>query len=224
MVRKRDKRITCSGSRHNLRSAVEATVRSVKRSLPILFCLIFILACNGLTQATATNTPAPTAVTSVDIPHATITYYDIIGSTENELRNQLDMYGPVGPDGYQGEAITNWHIQWTWDGYGTETCDLRTARTTYDIQVTMPRWVPSKNASPDLITKWGIYILALANHEKGHVDNVIANHPDVIDAIHRATCTTAEAKAQEVLTRIRQYDIDYDAMMDHGITQGARFP
>jgi hypothetical protein len=56
------------------------------------------------------------------------------------------------------------------------------------------------------------------------VDNVIANLPVVINAIRRATCSTAEAKAQEVLSGIRQNDIDFDARTNHGATEGAQFP
>ena len=188
-----------------------------------LFCLALLLACNGLSSNIPT-TPAPTAVTSVDIPYAKITYYDIGGSTETELRDQMNTHAPVGPDSYRGDALTTWSIRWTWDGYGTEECDLRSATATYDIKVTMPRWVPPKDASPELIEKWNRYILALGGHEKAHVDNVIANLPYVINAIRRATCATAEAKAQEVLAGIRQNDVNFDATTNHGETQGAKFP
>jgi predicted secreted Zn-dependent protease len=190
----------------------------------LFFGLILSLACNALTSSTATSTPAATAVTSVDIPNADIVYYDISGSTGEELRNQLDRYGLTGPDGYRGDAATVWHIEWTWDGYGMETCDLQTVTETHEVKVTMPRWIPTDEASPELIEKWGKYVLALANHEKGHVDNVILNIPVLLDSIRRADCTTAEGKAQEVLMRIRQYDLDYDSRTNHGETQGAVFP
>ena len=196
----------------------------MKRILPILFISVFIIACNGLSLNTATPVPAPTAVMSVDIPYAKITYYDISGSTETELRDRLDALAPVGPDGYHGDALTTWYIRWKWDGYGTEDCDLRSATATYDIKVTMPRWDPPNDTPPELIEKWNKYILALAGHEKGHVDNVIANLPYVINAIRRATCSTAEAKAQEVLLGIRQNDINFDSTTNHGETQGAKFP
>jgi len=53
---------------------------------------------------------------------------------------------------------------------------------------------------------------------------VIANLPYVINAIRRATCATAEAKAQDVLADIRQNDVNFDATTNHGETQGAKFP
>lgn len=195
----------------------------MKRSLPILLCLIFILACNGLSPGAAT-TLIPTALTAVDIPYAEITYYDVSGSTETELRDQLDAMGPVGPDGYHGDALTTWFIRWTWDGYGTDDCDLHSATATYDIKVTMPRWMPPQDASPALIEKWNKYMLALTAHEKVHVDNVIANLPNVINTIRRATCSTAETQAQGILSGIRLNDTNFDSTTDHGATQGAQFP
>ncbi len=196
----------------------------MKRSLPILFVSILIIACQGLTFTTSTPVPIPTVVSTVEIPYAKMIYYDISGSTETELRESLDALAPVGPDNYRGDALTTWYIRWTWDGYGTEDCDLRSATSTCDIKVTLPRWNPPQDASPALIEKWNRYILALAGHEKGHVDNVIANLPNVIDAIHRATCPTAEDRAQDILSGIRQNDIGLDATTNHGETQGAKFP
>jgi predicted secreted Zn-dependent protease len=195
----------------------------MKHTLPLLLTLVFVLACNGLSP-NATPPPIPTTVSTVEIPYARIVYYDINGSTEAELRDQMNARAPTGPDGYRGDALTTWFIRWRWDGYGTEDCDLRTAKATYDIKVTLPRWNPAQEASPALIEKWNAYILALAGHEKGHVDNVIANLPVVINAIRRATCSTAEAKAQEILNGIRQNDSDFDARTNHGATEGAQFP
>jgi len=195
----------------------------MKRTLTLFLCIIFILACNGLSSNIPT-TPVPTAVASVDIPYARMIYYDVSGSTEAELREQLNAKAPVGPDNYRGDALTTWYIRWKWDGYGTEDCDLQSVTATYDIKVTMPRWDAPGDASTELIEKWNKYMLALAGHEKGHVDNVIASLPYVINAIRRATCSTAEAKAQEVLLGIRQNDVNFDASTRHGETQGAKFP
>ena len=195
------------------------------RKAPLLLVLFITLACNGLANdPTTAAAPAPSAVTAVDIPNAIVTYYDIQGATGQELREQLNRFGLVGADGYRGDAKTDWYITWTWKGYGTENCDLQTVTVTHDIQVTMPRWIPPSDAPPELVAKWGEYILVLAEHEKGHVDNVIAHLPSLVDAIQRATCLTAEARAQEALDTIRQYDLDYDARTRHGETQGAVFP
>ena len=195
------------------------------KHLPMfVLCTFLLLACSGLNFTSRTPVPVPTAVTAVDIPYARMIYYDISGSTEKELRDQMNALAPVGPDGYHGDALTTWYIRWTWDGYGTDDCDLRSAKATYDIKVTMPRWNAPQDASPALIEKWNNYILALTAHEKVHVDNVIANLPVVINAIRRASCSTAEAKATEILSGIRSNDSNFDSQTNHGATQGAKFP
>ncbi len=160
----------------------------------------------------------------ISIPHATIQYYDIFGSTESELRAQLDAKGPVDPSGYKGDALTRWSYNWSWLGFGTDACDLSTAAVSYQITVTLPRWNPPANAPPALVAKWINYVHALVTHETGHVEFAAAQQPVILAAIQNAKCATANAAAQAVLQRIRQHDIEYDAATNHGATQGAQFP
>lgn len=188
--------------------------------------IFLILGCSLSTASPnpATPLPIPTTITSMEIPYAEIIYYDVNGSSETDLREQLNTLSPTDYTGYRGDAVTSWDIRWTWDGYGTESCDLSSVTVTYDIRVQFPRWSPGKDVSHELIEKWNAYLRALAEHEKGHVDNVVATLPLVVQAIREGTCTTADARAQAVLTGIRQYDLDYDKNTGHGATQGAVFP
>jgi predicted secreted Zn-dependent protease len=203
----------------------------MKRAL-LLSLLLLVVACssvpvattNVIAFATATATLSPITLGEVTIPNAKMEYYDIAGATEGDLRAEMNVKGPVGYDGYKGDATTKWFIRWTWPGFGTFFCTLNAASVSYQITVIFPRWKPPANEPPALITKWTNYASAVAEHEKGHVDFVVANYPSVLTAIQRATCETAEAAAQAALQPIRQHDIDYDAETNHGATQGARFP
>jgi predicted secreted Zn-dependent protease len=188
------------------------------------FLILISLACNVSTFSPTTPVPIPTVVTSIQIPYAKIDYYDVSGSTGREIRDQLNALSSVDQNGVRGDAVTSWEIHWMWDGYGSETCDLSSATATYDIRVRFPRWKPAQDASAELTAKWNAYILALAEHERVHVDNVVANLPYVIKAIRGAACDTADARAQAVLASIREYDVSYDERTDHGATQGAIFP
>lgn len=182
------------------------------------------MACNTVTRPFATPAPIPTVVTSMEIPYATMEYYDVSGSTAWEIRYQLNTLSSVDDHGYRGDALTSWKIDWTWDGYGTDTCDLGSVTNTYDINVRLPRWTAPQDASRELVTKWNAYMLALVEHEKGHVDNAMEYLPYVIDAIRGATCSTAEDRAHEVLSQLRSADLEYDEETNHGATQGAIFP
>ncbi|MDA8187268.1 MAG: DUF922 domain-containing protein [Dehalococcoidales bacterium] len=178
------------------------------------------------TPTTISKTPSldSTSVGLISIPNATVVYYDIAGSTERELRAQLDALGPVDQSGWLGDAYTGWNISWRWPAYANGSCQLANVKVTYEIKVTFPRWIPPRNASPEMVARWETYTRALAEHEKGHVDFVVQTIPSVAEAIKKATCNTANAAAEKVLDRIRQHDVEYDAATKHGATQGARFP
>jgi len=221
------------------------------RNLPLSLALLLLAACNlqspaQLTQTPATATPLPTntflsplrktmtaiANTSTpsadaeldDIPNTSIIYYDIVGSSESQLRAQLDALGPVDDSGYQGDALTNWFIYWNWPGYGSSSCNLSQATVRYEIEIIFPRWTPPGTASSALVTKWTEYTRALAEHEKGHIDIVVANYQTVLEAIQNATCDTADEAATQAIEPIRQLHRGYDSTTGHGEMQGAVFP
>lgn len=160
------------------------------------------------------------------IEHADIVYYDITGSTADELRASMNELRPKDPhdDNKPVNSYTDWYIAWNWPGYGTDNCDLSAANVTYTITVIVPRWKAPADASPELIAQWGIYIQSLIFHEKGHVENVVNNYLSVQTAIRGATCLTAEAEAQKALEVLREFDSSYDNETRHGESQGAVFP
>jgi len=158
------------------------------------------------------------------LPNATVLYYDIAGSTAEELRAQLNTLCPVDANGNRHDAVCQWFIKWNWPGYGHRPCQLDKAIVSYKIEVVFPRWIPPKNVSLGLVTKWEDYIHALAEHENGHADYIVNNYQMVANAIKSADCYTADSAAHAAIKRLKQHDIEYDAITDHGATQGARFP
>jgi len=152
-------------------------------------------------------------------PEGTVLYYDIVGLTAEDLRAQMDALGPIGPDGYKSDAFTIWSTKWGWPP-----CQIDKATVSYEIMVLFPRWKPPRDASAQLVAKWDDYIRALATHEKGHVDYIVKNYRLIVDAIKKADCYTAELAAQAALSLLRSHDVEYDAITNHGATQGARFP
>jgi len=162
--------------------------------------------------------------TPVTIPNATVVYYDISGSTENELRDQLDVSGPVGYDAYKGDSTTRWYITWHWPINQDGSCQIDQAIVSYEITVIFPRWKQTEGASARLVARWEEYTAALIEHEKGHVDLVVFNVPKVAEAVKGASCETANAVGEMMLAKIRKQEVQYDATTIHGATQGARFP
>jgi predicted secreted Zn-dependent protease len=188
----------------------------------LILLIIYITTSIACGQLLTSAQPAE----QISIEHAEISYYDITGSTADELRDSMNQLRPR--DRWDGnlpvDSYTDWYIAWTWPGYGTENCDLSTAVVTYRINVIMPRWQAPGDASPELIAKWEKYLQSLARHEKGHVENIVNNYSNVKTVIQAATCSTANTEAQKVLEQLRRFDSDYDSETNHGESQGAIFP
>jgi predicted secreted Zn-dependent protease len=191
----------------------------MQRLLACFVLLLWLTACtSGPAKTSHDGRPLPTLV-PIEFPQAVVRYYDITGSTEQDLRRQMTARGPEGYD-----AFTRWNIRWNWPGMGAADCRLKEAEVSYEVTVTFPRWIPTSEAAPELVIKWNRYVRALADHEQLHVDNVVKRFPAVVAAIQNATCLTAETAAQAALSPIRQFDAQYDLNTDHGRSQGARFP
>jgi hypothetical protein len=138
-----------------------------------------LLACGTSSVApTASPTLSPTSIASYGpiglpaIPNAIIVSYTITGSTTAGLRAQMDKLGPQHFD-----AFTRWDFSWTWPPAADGSCDLSKATVNYTIKVTGPIWTPPPGVDPSLVAAWRAYMTALATHEKGHIDFVVATAP-----------------------------------------------
>jgi predicted secreted Zn-dependent protease len=154
----------------------------------------------------------------------TVLSYDITGSTAEDLRSQMNTMRPVDSHGHRWDAVTRWFIRWCWPGFGHSPCEPDKATVSCEIETIFPRWIQTKDALPELVAQWEDYINALAEHEKGHVDHIVKNYQTVAVAIKNANCRTADSAAHAALVPLRKHDDEYEAITDHGKTQGARFP
>lgn len=170
-------------------------------------------------QATIESTSSGGKQVIYAIPTPAIVYYKINGSTETDLAKEIQSKGPEGYAGY-----TNWYIRWGWPGFDREECDLTKAWITAKVSLTMPSWVPPADAPEDLIQNWYRFSQALNVHEQGHVNNVVKALPLLQKAIQSSDCITADSAANQVLDKLRGWDVQFDDKTDHGRTQGAVFP
>lgn len=196
-------------------------------ALALIFLVPTCCGLGGLAEAfTGQATPqiSETNATAVEIPDpqvsgAEMLYYRVYGSTEEELRREIQIKGPR-----EYAAYTGWEVSWTWAGYGSLHCDVSSPIVDAEVTVTFPSWDPPSDASPELIEKWSAFITALAVHEQGHVDHVYESLLLIETTIENADCLTAEAAAQEIIREMNQFDLDYDRETGHGRSQGAVFP
>ncbi|MCP4540226.1 MAG: DUF922 domain-containing Zn-dependent protease [Chloroflexi bacterium] len=182
-----------------------------------------------------TSVSAPTESTSVaPIPIVVdYDYYQITGSTADELCDQMDQLGYMDEVGYRWDAYTEWYVNWSYP-YSTTSDNCTTNSVQVQIQITFifPQWNTPKNASQDLIDRWNAYMAALRLHEDGHKKIAIQAGDEILQAMNALPayplCSeleqAADAVGESILERYRQRQATYDQNTEHGKTQGAHFP
>ncbi len=152
-------------------------------------------------------------------------YYDITGSTEEELRSQI---AGLGPEGYAGltHAVYRWNIGFK---QHNGVCAIDRVRIDTVITFTYPRW---KDMSSDqkLADDWNRGLVALEDHEKGHEEIDRKASQDIYDNLYLLlpaypTCgelkLRADALAQAVLEEEKKNNKEYDRVTEHGRLQAA---
>lgn len=173
-------------------------------------------------------------VSNLDMSKAqeTIKYYDVHGTTIDELRQEVYSQGPYDRTGKRFAGWAEWRIQWFFSHRQVpQGCAVGKAVTETHIQYTLPRWVDEDAASPELRETWRRFVEALAEHEQGHgqlARELAAAIEDAIGSLPpEATCDDLGRKVDALAKRMIREDKSqesYDLATGHGRTQGAAFP
>ncbi len=154
-------------------------------------------------------------------------YYDIRGSTKQELRDQLRRAGPHR--GGETVAYTERNISYNYQTGGTAACSVVSYQVTMAIIYHMPRWQQATDSSAPLAQEWNKFVQALQIHEDGHAQNARDTAQAVDKAIAdvsafsdcRRTKAAVVAAAQKAISQCDRLDTEYDQKTMHGIKQGA---
>jgi predicted secreted Zn-dependent protease len=186
-----------------------------------LICALPVLACANDPRQPATLAPSAFA----GIPNLELAYYDVSGSTADEIQRSLLARQPRDPnDGVPVAALTSWSMHWSWRARPDGGCDLSRPSIDFRAQTLLPRLVSEDDLSPELRTRWRAFLAAVHAHEARHVRNAYEQRRDVAAAIQASDCASAGAAAAATVRAIAQGDFDYDRETRHGATEGAVFP
>nr|PZN74272.1 MAG: hypothetical protein DIU57_19450 [Pseudomonadota bacterium] len=175
---------------------------------------------------------APTSSSDRSKARETIKYYDVRGTTIEELRHEVYSRGPYDSTGQRFAGWAEWRIRWWYDREQVpQGCKVSRAVTETDIEYTLPRWVDAANAPEELRETWNRFVEALTVHEQGHGDLARALAAEIEFAIRNLppepTCEELDRKVNELANRMILEDRTqeaYDLATGHGQTQGAVFP
>ncbi len=175
-------------------------------------------------------------VFAVPIYNEKYSYYNIYGTSEKELRQQMLKLGPLGygSNNRHYDASTTWGVAWNYSFKASKDhlCYITKVKVTLNVTYQYPNWVNEDMAEPRLQKKWDSYLVSLANHEHGHAVNGegAANEIEqsLLSLSGLESCDSleeiAEARAYKIIANHNTKDILYDERTAHGVSQGAAFP
>lgn len=158
--------------------------------------------------------------------------YIVHGQSMREIRSAITAARPRMKLG-EHDALTDWKIEWRMgNAVQGGVCRLSSFSTTTTITITLPLWIASTNASPELIRAWSDYIAALELHEEGHVRLVRSAALEMRQRVQSVAVANdcaalkqkVEVTAESVLTDLRRKHKEYDERTHHGQTQRAVTP
>lgn len=174
------------------------------------------------------------SVNAVGVPvkHEHQVYYQINGVTPQEMREQMNQLGPFD-HGKRYDANTTWNIRWRYQYSDTEAgCKIENVRVSLDITYSLPEWNAYSTADTGLKEKWDKYLAKLRLHEGTHAANgeeaageieyLLNNFPILRNC--QLLGVHANNKAQDIIKKTNERDIEYDNNTHHGLTQGVVFP
>jgi predicted secreted Zn-dependent protease len=142
------------------------------------------------------------------------------------VRRQLDRLGPVSDEtGQRFDGLTRWalNLRFNYDE-GRDGCKLRSATIYVEAVITLPELADPGLLSPQERALWDGYLVALREHEDGHVDHYLSAARELRDEIFN-TGTLADCRdlanalgrsRDQTIETIRQRDRLYDAATGHG--------
>lgn len=163
-----------------------------------------------------------------------VVYYDVRGTTQEEIARSLRRDPPRDLDGFQGQA--NFWFSWNYDyeEVGTQNrqpaCRVNQARVEIKIVVTLPRHRNLARLPDDVEAMWTTFAGALEEHELNHAEDFERIGRQIPEALNGLTgpCPSIEeianAKGMDYVERAQRAADDYDARTSHGEIEGTVFP
>lgn len=172
------------------------------------------------------NIAPPTVIEKYD-------YYEVGGCCEKDIQCDLKQKCIRWNDGKKYDSVASWKVKWDY-GYDRApgTCSVDSFKVTVAISFRFPKWSRPDDAPQKLVDKWDSYMKNLVTHENGHRDMAVEAAAELSSAVANLptapTCAEIDRQVQKLssarLMKLKEDEKEYDAVTNHGVTQGAVFP
>ena len=190
----------------------------------LLLALALALGCGG-----GQRFGARVDSSALDAVNRNEVYYDISGSTVQELRAQMERRGPV----YGGKRMFGrclWRVRASFAAYPRKPdarCVASKVPARLDATITLPRWRGYDQAPAELKARWDGFIKGLRRHEQNHFNHGQAAAVETKRAIQELSgkydCQEFQRRAQDILRSVpaaySDRDREYDSVTNHGSTE-----
>lgn len=159
-----------------------------------------------------------------------IRYYDVTGTTTDEIRSAVFRNTPIRIKGVPYGAVTENRFSTGYSAVGTSSggCEIKNVRIVLDSSITLPRLVPSGQSSA-VLAEWDRYIGALRAHEMMHATNGRYTAETVAGRLYdfkaQMPCSQMRDKLDQAVNQLIHnmgvWDQRLDAQTEHGRSQGA---
>ncbi|MEL7363169.1 MAG: DUF922 domain-containing protein [Bacteroidota bacterium] len=157
-------------------------------------------------------------------------YYDITGTSWQELARQMRA---KGPGDFFGQTVYQIGYRYTSQRLG-DRCWVSDATVTMEATIVLPRWQRSSRSSGavpyELRRDWDLFRTRLERHEQQHVRIAERGAQAVQQFLTGVTgeCTTMDTLVNErvrgIVAEWDDHNRDYDVRTEHGRTEGAIWP
>lgn len=186
------------------------------------------LASTGCGSRRGSDPAAPLSDLDISVQEV---YYDVIGSTADEMARSIREQRPRRGDGWT-VAQTEWsarvEVRQSQELYG---CRIERARINLFFVVTLPRWRPGTAVPEELRRQWDDFLAAVVAHEEKHkqITTIQAREfAKSLGELRLRSCSGVQEAVDDVqqrfVGRAQQLNDGFDRDTANGDAEGVRWP
>jgi predicted secreted Zn-dependent protease len=154
--------------------------------------MLLLAASPAMGQTAASQTPAALAA----IPGVTVKWYDVAGTTPEQIRKSKKAARPASPDdpSQRFDVLSTWRIDTSWATESTAgACRIVDAQAKFSAVVSLPRLAPAEGQDEKLRADWAGFVDSLAVYEARFLGYAADHASDVSRTIAASSCAKVNA-------------------------------